>query len=217
MRIVIKIGGSVSITDKGPDKNYFKKLLPVLKRLKKHHQMIVVVGGGGLTRSYGRSIENFPLSNREKEEIFIELIKSNVRFLAGMLKMRPIFSLGEIGRSTSGVIGGIAPGRSTDANGALAAKKIRADLFIKLTDVDGVYDKDPNKFKGARKLNKLRFSDMKKLAVKGAPNKYGVLDRLAIQSLSRARIRAIIVNGKNPGNIEKAIRGEKIGTTITSS
>lgn len=215
MKIVIKIGGSVSIGENGPNYSYFRQLLPVLNRLKKHHQLIVVIGGGRLTRSYGKTIENFNLVDREKEEIFIQLIKANVSFLAGLLKIRPIFSLGSVGQNTTGVIGGIAPGRSTDANGAMAAKKIRADLFIKLTDVDGVYNRDPKKFRNARKLNDIRFSDMKKLAVKGSPNKYGVLDKLATKTLSQGRIKTIIINGKDPRNIEKALRGEKIGTTIS--
>lgn len=214
MKIVIKIGGSVSIGGTGPNKNYFKRLLPILSRIKKHHQTIIVIGGGGLTRGYGRSIESFSILDRKKEEIFIELIRANVLFLADMLKMQPIFSLDSIKPGTSGVVGGIAPGRSTDANGAIAAGKIKADLFVKLTDVNGVYDKDPKKFKHAKLLSEIKFADMKKLAVKGAPNKYGVLDGLAIKALLRGKIRTIIINGKDPINIERAVLGEKIGTVI---
>ena len=214
MKIVLKIGGSVSIGQNGPNFPYFNKLLPVLSRLKKHHQMIIVIGGGRLTRSYAKSIEKSSLTNEEKEEIFIELIKANVRFLSSALKMKPILFLDDIKSKTSGVIGGIAPGRSTDANGALAASKIKADLFIKLTDVDGVYDKDPKKFHDAKLLRNIIFSDMKKLAVKGSPNKYGVLDRLAIKTLSKSKIKTVILNGKNPSNLERALRGENVGTVI---
>ncbi len=214
MKIVIKIGGSVSVGENGPNFSYFKKLLQVLKRLKSRHQLIIVIGGGKLTRSYGKAIENFPLSNKEKECIFIQLIKANVGFLSAALKITPIFSLNKIKPNTTGVIGGIAPGRSTDANGAIAAKKIHADLFIKLTDVDGVYDKDPKKFRNAKLLRNIKFPDMKKLAVKGNPNKYGVLDGLAVKALSQGRIRTVIINGKNPKNIEKVLRGQKLGTTI---
>ena len=214
MKIVVKIGGSVSIGESGPNFFYFNKLLPVLSRLKKRHQLIIVIGGGRVTRNYAKSIEKFHLTNREKEEIFIELIKANVRFLSSARKMKPIFSLDKIKSGTNGVIGGIAPGRSTDANGALAASKIKADLFIKLTDVDGVYDKDPKKFRDAKLLRNIRFSGMRKLAVKGSPNKYGVLDKLAIRTLSKASVKTIILNGNNPVNLEKVVGGEKIGTII---
>ena len=214
MKIVVKIGGSVSIGKTGPKFAYFSRLMPVLKELGKKNQLIVVIGGGGLTRSYGKSIEKFPLKNREKEGIFIQLLKANVLFVSSLLGMKSIFSLEEVMPNTSGVIGGIAPGRSTDANGAIAAKRINADLYIKLTNVDGVYDKDPNRYSGARKLDRLRYEDMKKLAVKGKPNSYGVLDRMAVETLASSGIRTVIINGKTPRDVLKVIRGGKIGTII---
>ncbi|MBI4174037.1 MAG: hypothetical protein HY517_00185 [Candidatus Aenigmarchaeota archaeon] len=214
MKIVIKIGGSISIRENGPDFSYFSGLLPILKKIKSGNQLIVAIGGGKLTRAYGKSIEKFQLSSKEREEIFIQLIGANVRFLAALLGTKPLFSLEEITQKTSGVIGGIAPGRSTDANGAMAAKRISADLFIKMTDVDGVFTADPKKRADAMKLDNLKFSDMKKLAVKGKPNSYGVLDKTAIETLSAANIRTIILNGKNPKNLMKALNGEKVGTII---
>ena len=214
MKIVVKIGGSVSIGKTGPKFAYFSRLIPVLRELNKRNQMIVVIGGGGLTRNYGKSIQKFSLSNEEREEIFIQLLKANVLFVSSLLGMKSIFSLEEVMPNTSGVIGGIAPGRSTDANGAIAAKRINADLYIKLTNVDGVYDRDPNRYSGARKLDRLRYEDMKKLAVKGKPNSYGVLDRMAVETLASSGIRTVIINGKNPGDVLKVIGGKKIGTII---
>ena len=214
MKIVIKIGGSVSITEKGPNFAYFSRLLPILREIKRKNQLIMVIGGGKLTRVYAKSIEKFSLRDEEREGIFIELIKANVVFLATLLKMKPIFSLEKVGKNTTGVIGGIAPGRSTDTNAAIAARKIKADLFIKMTNVNGVYDKDPNKFKDAKKIDQMHFSDMAKLAPKGRPNKYGVLDKLAVETLSSGRIRTVIINGKNPRNLLKVLEGKKIGTFI---
>ena len=181
MKIVLKIGGSVSIRENGPDFSYFSRLLPVLRRIKRGNQIIVVIGGGRLTRAYGKSIEKFSLPDEEKEKIFIELISANVRFLAATLKMRPILSLDEIKPGTSGVIGGMVPGRSTDANAAIAARKIHADLFVKMTNVDGVYDKDPNRFRDAKLIREMPFAALKKMSMKGKPNNYGVLDSMAIK------------------------------------
>jgi len=110
MKIVIKVGGSVSISKKGPIFSYFSHLLPVLREIKKKNQLILVIGGGKLTRSYAKSIEKFSLSDKEREDIFIELISANVKFLSSLLKMKPIFSLEKIGKNTTGVIGGIVPG-----------------------------------------------------------------------------------------------------------
>lgn len=214
MKIVIKIGGSVSIGENGPDFSFFSRLIPVIRKTKAKNQLIVVIGGGKLTRSYGKSIGKFKIKNAEKEKIFIELIKANVRFVSAVTGLKPIFSLEEIKPKTSGVIGGIKPGRSTDANGAIAAKRIGADLFIKLTDVDGIFTSDPKSSKNARKLDKISFKELKALAVRGSPNRYGVLDKTAIQSLSSGKIRTVIINGKEPENILRVLKGEKIGTVI---
>ena len=214
MKIVVKIGGSVSIGEAGPNFSYFSRLLPVLRWLKKKNQIVIAIGGGKLTRAYAKNIEPFQLDNRENEEIFIELIRANVRLLAAVLKMKPIFSLENVEKNTSGVIGGIAPGRSTDANAAMAARKIGADIFIKMTDVDGVYNKDPKKFKDAKLLHSARFSDLARLAPKGRPNKYGVLDKLAVKTLAAGKIKTVVINGKKPENVLRVLRGEKIGTQI---
>ena len=128
--------------------------------------------------------------------------------------MKPIYTLEELKPDSSGVIGGIRPGRSTDANAAYAASIIKADYFIKLTDVDGVYDKDPKKHENARKLNHISVKEIAKYAQEGRPGSYGVLDKLAVETIGKHEIKTIIMNGSNPENILKALTGEKTGTLI---
>ena len=71
MKIIVKIGGSVSIGSNGPDFSYFSKLLPVLRSLKKDNTLVIAIGGGQLTRQYAKSIEKFGITNTEKEKIFL--------------------------------------------------------------------------------------------------------------------------------------------------
>ena len=177
MKIVVKIGGSQAFTDYGPNKKYLRKLIPVLKKIDRKHQLIVCIGGGQFIRKYLNEVKNFVLTNDEIEWMFVDLLKTNVRLFSFLLKKKPIFELGEVNKSTRGVIGGIKPRRSTDANAAFCAEKIKADLFIKLTDVNGIYDKDPDKCKNAKKINSLRFKDLNKFMKKGKPTSYGVMDR----------------------------------------
>jgi len=214
MKIVIKLGGSVSIGAHGPNISYFRKLLPVINELKKRHQLILCVGGGRLTREYGKSINRSHLTDEEKEKIFIQLIKANVLFVAYCTKMHPIQNLEEIKEDTSGVIGGVMPRRSTDANAAIAAHRIGADIFIKLSNVDGIYTKDPKKYKSAKKIANMTFGDLGRFAKTGKPNSYGILDATAINTLSQARIKTVVMNGKNPKDVLKLLRGGKIGTII---
>lgn len=214
MKLVIKIGGSVAIGEYGPNPEYFSKLLPVLKQIQKKHQLIVSIGGGKIVRKYFQNVEKSGFTNHEKELMGIELIKANVRFLSTLLKTKPLFTLEEITSITSGVIGGIEPGRSTDANAALAAGKIKADMIIKLTDVDGIYENDPKKFPDAKKLDKISLKDIMKYATDGKPGDYGIFDKLALQTIKKHKIRTVIISGSDPKNILKVLDGEKMGTSI---
>jgi len=214
MKLVIKIGGSLAFTDFGPNKNYLIKLIPVLRRIGKENQLIVGIGGGQFIRKYLKNVKNFVLTNEEIEWIFVDLLKTNVRLFSFLLNKKPIFDLGKITRKTSGVVGGIAPGRSTDANAALCAEKIKADLFIKLTNVAGIYDKDPDHHKDAKKIDKISFGKLKKFNTKGMPCSYGILDKMAINVITRSKIKTIVMDGKNPKDIFKGLKGKKIGTMI---
>lgn len=214
MRLVVKIGGSLSIDEDGPRLEYFKKLVPVIKKLNKEHQLILSIGGGKFIRKYYSSIEKLGLSHDEMEWIAIELLRVNVRFLSFLVDKTPIYTLEELDESSSGVIGGIKPGRSTDANAAYAASVIKADYFIKLTDVDGIYDKDPKKHHAAKKMDFIPFKDVIKYTQQGKPGSYGVLDKLAVETIVENKIKTIIMNGSEPENIFKAVKGEHIGTLI---
>ncbi|MEM7826629.1 MAG: UMP kinase [Candidatus Aenigmatarchaeota archaeon] len=215
MKIVIKIGGSLSIGKNGPRFKYFKKLLPILKKIDKEHQLILVIGGGKLIRKYYDAIKKFNLSNEEMEWIAIDMLRVNVRFLSFLMKKKPIFRIEELNEKSEGIIGGVFPGRSTDANAAYAAKAIKADLLIKLTDVDGIYDKDPKRFKNTKKIDNLSFDELRNYINDEAPGSYGILDRLAIETIIKNKIKTIIMNGKKPENLLKVLKGEKIGTLIS--
>ena len=67
MKIVLKIGGSISISENGPVEAYFRKLLPVLRRIKEEHQLILCIGGGKFIRKYYKSIEKLGLKKEEMD------------------------------------------------------------------------------------------------------------------------------------------------------
>jgi uridylate kinase len=85
--------------------------------------------------------------------------------------------------------------------------EIRADVIMKATKVDGVYDADPIKNKTAKMFNKIRYIDVLTKNLK-------VMDATAI-SLCRDNLLPIIVfNMQTKGNIRKAVSGQKIGTYV---
>ena len=210
MKIVVKVGGSLVFHDGGADSNYLKKLIPVLEKVRDEHQLIIAIGGGKYLRNYMKDIK---MDNKNIEEIYIQLLYANVLLFSKLLRMKPITKLSEIKKNTSGIIGGIAPGRCTDANAAECAVRINADLLVKITNVDGIYDNDPNKFQDAVRFEKINFSELKSLD-KTSPVNYGILDPISVEIIKKYKIKTVVMHGSEPENLFKIIKGERIGTLI---
>ncbi len=96
---------------------------------------------------------------------------------------------------------------STDTASTLRAAEIEADIVLKATMVDGVYDKDPNKYDDAVKFDELSFNDIlvKNLAV---------MDSTAASMCKDNNIPILVFNLKRPDNILDACLGEKVGTIV---
>lgn len=96
---------------------------------------------------------------------------------------------------------------TTDTAAALRAAEIEADVILKATKVDGVYDKDPNIYNDAKKHESLSYMDVLK-------NELKAMDATATSLCMDNDIPILVFNLDDPKNIEKAILGEKIGTLI---
>ena len=96
---------------------------------------------------------------------------------------------------------------STDTASTLRAAEIEADIVLKATMVDGVYDKDPNKYADAVKYDELSFNDIlvKNLAV---------MDGTAASMCKDNNIPIIVFDLSRPDNIYDACLGEKVGTIV---
>ena len=99
---------------------------------------------------------------------------------------------------------------TTDTCAALRALELNADLVIKATNVDGVYSDDPKKNPDAELFEELSYDDVLKKNLK-------VIDHSAISLCRDNNIPIIVLNIFKEGNITKAIRGEQVGTLISSS
>ena len=114
------------------------------------------------------------------------------------------------------VMGGLRPGITTDAVATLVAERVDAELLVKGTDQNGVYDKDPRKHPDAVKLDRLSLEELAAV-FEHSVHKAGIhqiIDPEAIKVLKRKRLKLIVVNGFKPENILAAINGENVGTII---
>ncbi|MBI3913755.1 MAG: UMP kinase [Chloroflexi bacterium] len=98
---------------------------------------------------------------------------------------------------------------TTDTAAALRAKEIEAQVLLKATKVNGVYDKDPMKFKDAKKFERLSFKDALIM------EQVQVMDDTAFAICREHHIPIIVFDLSQPGAIERAVRGEPIGTRIS--
>lgn len=101
-------------------------------------------------------------------------------------------------------------GCSTDTCASNKASLIDADVIIKLTNVDGVYDKDPNKYLDAKMYSQLTHQE-----VLDNPE-IKVMDLEAIEECKEHNIDILVINFNDKNNLVKVLSGNKMGTIITS-
>ena len=97
---------------------------------------------------------------------------------------------------------------TTDTAAALRANEIDAEIIMKATKVDGVYDKDPMLHKDAVKYDTLSYIDVLK-------NKLKVMDSTAVSLCMDNDIEILVFNVFQANNMQRAVMGEKIGTLVT--
>ncbi|MGY0372085.1 UMP kinase [Clostridium sp. JNZ J1-5] len=97
---------------------------------------------------------------------------------------------------------------STDTTAALRAAEIEADAILLAKKVDGVYDKDPNKYDDAKKFDKLTYIEVLEKGLQ-------VMDSTATSLCMDNNIPIVVFGLETPNNIRKAVMGEKIGTTVS--
>ena len=98
---------------------------------------------------------------------------------------------------------------STDTTAALRAAEIEADVILLAKKVDGVYDKDPHKYSDAKKYDTLTYIEVLEKGLQ-------VMDSTATSLCMDNNIPILVFGLEEPGNIKKAISGEKIGTLVSS-
>ncbi len=96
---------------------------------------------------------------------------------------------------------------STDTAAALRALEINAEIIFKATKVDGVYNKDPKRFKNAIKFDKLTFIEVLNKDLK-------ILDSTAISLCMENGLPLVVFDITKQGNIKGVILGKKIGTLV---
>ena len=224
MKIVIKIGGSVLYTNGRLDSERIISYVEVIKALREEkHSVFVVIGGGSLARDFIQVAKKIGANKSIQDWLGITIALQNARlFISAFDEACPsppknfdeILSVYK--KHNLIFLGGLQPGQSTNAVAALVSELVDADFLFNLTDVDGVYDKDPDVYPEAKLYDEIGYKKLYSLISSKAqnPGNYELFDMMAIQILERSKIKLKFLNGKKPEEIIGSLSGKKIGTTV---
>lgn len=219
-KIVVKLSGS--LFDLSNTSN-LKKVAQALDKLCEENFAIVAVSGGGkMARNYIETGRALGADESTLDQIGIEVSRLNAKifaFASAKAYQDIPTSLEEAARMVEAgkivVSGGMHPGHSTNAVSALIAEKIRADIFINATDVDGVYSADPRMNKKAALLKEISPKKLTEMLMNDAmqAGTYDLIDLVALKILQRSKLKTRIVRC-SPNTITAAAKGKPLGTLI---
>lgn len=190
-------------------------------------QVAVVVGGGNILRGAAASKNGLERATADYMAMLatvmnalalqdaVEKIGIASRVLSGLdmpavaepyIRRRAIRHL-EKGRVVILAAGTGNPYFTTDTGAALRALELNCEVILKATKVDGIYDKDPNKFPDAVKYKELAYMDALK-------ERLEVMDTSAFALCMDNKLPIMVFNFFEKGNAKRAVMGEKIGTLV---
>ena len=199
----------------------------VVEALKTDVQMGIVIGGGNIFRGLSASAQGMDRASSDYMGMLATVINSlalqdalEKRGLA--TRVQSAIAMSEIaepyirrkavrhlekGRIVIFAAGTGNPYFTTDTAASLRAMEINADVIMKATKVDGIYDKDPKEHKDAELYEELTYMDVLKQGLK-------VMDATAITLCMDNKLPIITFNLTKRGNIARVVRGESIGTIV---
>jgi uridylate kinase len=210
------------------DGEFLPKLADTLRRLGRDFPLAVTTGGGRLAREYIRLGRAAGLTEVELDELGIDVTRVNARLLAALIgppcpAVPPLTiaaAVHELHRVSPVILGGTEPGHTTDGVAGLIAERDRAARVVNATNVDGLYERDPHRHPGAKRIDHLDWQRFRQIVAESAPGAAGqqfVFDRLGSECLERAGIPLRIVYGRDLENLVRAIRGGSFeGTEVGS-
>jgi uridylate kinase len=192
-------------------------------------EVAIVVGGGNFFRGVAEQARNMDRVSADHMGMLATVINSlalqdalekcgvQTRVMSAIemnqvaepyIRRRAIRHL-EKGRVVIFAAGTGNPYFSTDTAASLRAMEIKADVLLKATKVEGIYDADPVISKDAVKFEQITYMEILRLGLK-------VMDTTAVSLCKDNNLPVIIFNMNQPGNILRVVSGEKVGSLVTA-
>ena len=221
--IIMSLGGSVIVPNR-IDVNFlinFKKI--IYRYIKKNYRFVIYCGGGRTARNYQKAASKvIKLNNKDLDWLGIHATRLNAHFIKtlfnsiteNIIVKNPTQKIKFTKRIL--IAAGWKPGWSTDYDAVLLAKNLKVKTIINMSNINYVYDKDPKKFKGAKKIKNISWREFRKIT--GNKWKAGLnmpFDPVAAKEADKLRLKVVII-GNNLRNFENLLNDRKFeGTIIT--
>ena len=229
-RVLLKLSGEALMGDQGfgIDPQVVQRIAAEIKDV--HDlgvQIAIVIGGGNIFRGLAASAQGFDRVSAdhmgmlgtvinalalqdalEKMDVFTRVQSAiEMRQVAEMFIRRRAIRHLEKHRVVIFAAGTGNPYFSTDTTAALRAMEMKAEVLLKATKVEGIYDADPIKVKDAKFYSEISYMEVLTQGL-------GVMDTTAISLCKDNQVPMIVFNIKTKGNIRRVIVGEKIGSLV---
>ena len=221
---VLSLGGSLIIPEE-IDTGFLKEFRKIILKNSRKHKFVIVCGGGGVARKYIHALGKMGMNSRFQDMSGISATRMNARFMSHVfgleiekgvphsfseireyLKKQDVVFCGALKYKTN---------QTTDTDAARIAAEFGSD-FINLTNVQGLYDKNPAKSRNAKFIPEISFRDFHGKATKKKfrSGQHFVLDQTAAGIIMKKKIVTKII-GKNLKNLDNLLNDRKFtGTTI---
>ncbi len=230
-RVLLKLSGEALMGEKsfGIDPEMVRRIAAEIKDVHALGvQIAIVIGGGNIFRGLAASAQGFDRVSAdhmgmlatvinalavqdalEKMDVYTRVQSAiEMKEVAEMFIRRRAIRHLEKKRVVIFAAGTGNPYFSTDTTAALRANEIKADVILKATKVDGIYDADPVKFPNAKMYSRISYIDVLTQGL-------AVMDSTSISLCKDNKVPIIVFNIRNKGNIRRVIEGETIGTVVS--
>ena len=226
--VVISLGGSLIVPEE-IDVEFIKNFKEVVeKQIANGFRFVIVTGGGKTARKYIQAAEKVDdIDDEEKDWLGVHATRMNAHFVKTIFKRYAHPRINKNPRTKEDlwkhftndekimVAGGWRPGWSTDYVATILAERFGATKLINLSNITYLYNKDPNKFADAQKIEKISWADFRKIVGdKWDPGMNAPFDPIASKLAQENNLEVAIIGGDNLNNFKKYLAGEKFEGSV---
>src|SRR3989344_9079080 len=219
--IIISLGGSL-VAPQEVDVSFLKTFKKALVKFLESKRFFVFVGGGKVCRVYQKALLEFGADNKERDWMGINISRLNAEIVRQSFDKLafdkvitdPTKKINS--RRDVAVFAGWKPGWSTDYCAVMLAKNMGIKTIVNVTNIDYVYDADPQKSKDARPFEEIDWKSFRRIVGdKWSPGLSVPFDPRASKMAEILKIKVIMLNGKHLERLEQFLQNKPfIGTTI---